>query len=337
MSSDVSASLPDKVRKKLPAGANIRSAFYCTLGRRPSVLVVTDQDVVVFGLTGIFGYYGAPLTAAQLTVEKDAVSATLKLYTSTHKVLFDNAAGAAEAEQAIESAVADARRALERARRRALGLPGEDFELAHDERLARSWVFLGGANLAVKTGLTVDVLFGTEKVQIYRSMAQPQDTPLVELGYARSFSIELSGPGRFTTGGGFVGGGFGLMGAAEGMAIAGLLNSLTTRTQVQSVIAVLSAEYEAFFLSQQHAPDELRRMLAPAFLRGRQLSVNSAVDAPARDNGSLAMRDQALEAGAAAVKDLTEMLERLATLHRAGALTDAEFAAAKAQALGLSS
>lgn len=332
MSSDVSGNLPEKVREKLPPGAKLRSAFHCTFGRRPSVLVVTDRDVVVFGLSGFFGHYAAPLSDAELTVEIDAVSATLRLGTSRHTVVFDNASAATEAEQVIASAVADRRRAFDRARRRA---SGQDFELAHDDRLLRSWLFLGGANVAVKTGLSVDVLFRADRIRVYPSRAHPQDTPLVELDYARSFSIELSGPGRFTTGGGYVGGGFGLTGAAEGMAVAGLLNALTTRTQVQSVIALLSAEYEGFFLSQQHAPDELRRTLAPVFLRGRQLSANGAADARALDNGSQARQDRTLAVGAAPGNDLAETLERLASLHRAGALTDAEFSTAKAQALGL--
>ncbi len=39
--------------------------------------------------------------------------------------------------------------------------------------------------------------------------------------------ISVTGPGTVTTGGGFVGGGFGVEGALEGIALAGVLNMLT--------------------------------------------------------------------------------------------------------------
>ena len=128
---------------------------------------------------------------------------------------------------------------------------------------------------------------------------------MTALAYAPKFSVELSGPGRFKTGGGFVGGGFGLVGAAEGMAIASVLNALTTRTQVISVIAVLSAEYEGFFLCQQHSPDELRHYLAPVFLRARQLGQGPS--------------DTERGQSSTGAVDLVATLERLATLHQAGA------------------
>jgi hypothetical protein len=111
------------------------------------------------------------------------------------------------------------------------------------------------------------------------------------------------------------------MGAAEGMAIASVLNALTTRTQVISVIAVLSAEYEGFFLCQQHTPEELRHYLAPVFLRARQLGGRTSAELEPAQSPS-------------APVDLVATLERLAALHRSGALTDEEFQQAKAKALG---
>jgi len=47
--------------------------------------------------------------------------------------------------------------------------------------------------------------------------------------------LEIGGPGLVKTGGGFVGGGFGARGAIEGMAIAAVLNGLTTRTSIKTV------------------------------------------------------------------------------------------------------
>ena len=53
--------------------------------------------------------------------------------------------------------------------------------------------------------------------------------------YSEVEGLEIGGPGLVKTGGGFVGGGFGARGAIEGMAIAAVLNGLTTRTSIKTV------------------------------------------------------------------------------------------------------
>jgi hypothetical protein len=45
-------------------------------------------------------------------------------------------------------------------------------------------------------------------------------TPRIRSPYSEAKAVEFSGPGRVTKGGGFIGGGFGLKGAAEGMIVA---------------------------------------------------------------------------------------------------------------------
>jgi hypothetical protein len=52
-------------------------------------------------------------------------------------------------------------------------------------------------------------------------------------------------------------------GAAIGMAVGGLLNALATRSTVESIIAMQTAETEGFFLHQRMTPPELRRHLSP--------------------------------------------------------------------------
>jgi hypothetical protein len=49
-------------------------------------------------------------------------------------------------------------------------------------------------------------------------------------------TVEFAGPGKWQKGGRFFGGGFGVVGAAEGMLIAAALNSLTTKTGVTTVV-----------------------------------------------------------------------------------------------------
>jgi hypothetical protein len=51
-----------------------------------------------------------------------------------------------------------------------------------------------------------------------------------EVPYGEVEDVEIGGPGLVKTGGGYVGGGFGATAAIEGMAIAAVLNALTTRT-----------------------------------------------------------------------------------------------------------
>src|SRR4051812_24548793 len=55
-------------------------------------------------------------------------------------------------------------------------------------------------------------------------------------GYQEIISLDIGGPGEVTSGGGFIGGGFGLEGAALGMLAAGLLNALTTRSKIVTIL-----------------------------------------------------------------------------------------------------
>jgi hypothetical protein len=107
-----------------------------------------------------------------------------------------------------------------------------------------------------------------------------------------------------------MGGGFGLEGAVEGMAVAAVLNALTTKVTVRSVMVLIGPGWEAFFLHTISTPDELRRFLSPVFVRLR--SVNR------RDEQSA---------------DPISQLERLADLRERGRLTEPEFAAAKRKIL----
>jgi hypothetical protein len=118
--------------------------------------------------------------------------------------------------------------------------------------------------------------------------------------------LDIGGPGRFTTGGGFVGGGAGLIGGAEGIAMASLLSKLRTTTHTLSVIRFGTPECEGFFAERSAAPDELRRTLSGVFVELRRIAV--APGAPT---------------------DVASQLERIARLYEAGILSGEEFQAAK--------
>ncbi len=101
---------------------------------------------------------------------------------------------------------------------------------------------------------------------------------LLELPYAEIEVVEIGGPGLVKSGGGFIGGGFGAVGALEGMAVAGVLNALTTRTSVTTVVRVQTKWCELFLLHAKLAPEQLRihlsRPSATPPPRSRQRSRN---------------------------------------------------------------
>jgi hypothetical protein len=111
------------------------------------------------------------------------------------------------------------------------------------------------------------------------------------------------------------GGGFGLVGAVEGIAIASLLNAITTRTSIVTVLVVADAQHEGFFVNDAIAPEDLRRILSPTFVHLRQHQRVAAVAPPVES------------------EDLVTKLERLAAIRTAGMITNEEFAAAKAKLL----
>jgi hypothetical protein len=124
--------------------------------------------------------------------------------------------------------------------------------------------------------------------------------------------LEISGPGKTVSGGGTVGGGFGVEAAAEGILIASVLNALTTKTKNETYLTVQSGGSEVLIHVAKLTPLELRVLLSPAIL---------ATDENAR------------AANLRPVAAISEEIERLAKLHRDGVLTHEEFARAKASLL----
>jgi hypothetical protein len=61
--------------------------------------------------------------------------------------------------------------------------------------------------------------------------------------------------GAVRSGGGFVGGGFGVVGAAEGMAIASPLNSLSTKRSIHTTVRLEAEGAELFLFTSQATPN----------------------------------------------------------------------------------
>jgi hypothetical protein len=131
-------------------------------------------------------------------------------------------------------------------------------------------------------------------------------TPLIRCSYSEVNAVDFSGPGKITRGGGFIGGGFGLKGAAEGMAIAAVLNSITTKSEIRSIIRWEARSLEAFFFTDTATPGDLRIQFSPVLGRIKQSTPSEVSSA-----------------------DPLDRLERLAKMHQDGSLTDEEFSTMK--------
>ena len=131
--------------------------------------------------------------------------------------------------------------------------------------------------------------------------------------------VQVEG-GTATSGGGIMGGGFGVEGAAEGILVAGVLNALTTRKKSYAFLTITAkGGWTKLYLEKQNV-DEVRRALRPLIDCAAENA--ELASAPVAPSGSGTGRD-----------DLVEGLERLTKLRDSGALSDEEFATAKASLL----
>ncbi len=73
----------------------------------------------------------------------------------------------------------------------------------------------------------VTIFFLLDSIEIVPTTS---NQPILSLQLTDLLMVQVDGPGLVTTGSGFIGGGEGLTGAIEGMAIARVLNALTTST-----------------------------------------------------------------------------------------------------------
>lgn len=138
--------------------------------------------------------------------------------------------------------------------------------------------------------------------------------------YGEVQDVEIGGPGLIRSGGGFSGGGFGVAGALEGMAIAGILNALTTRTAITTIVRIQGRDSEMFFLHTLSTPEQLRMDLSRAL--GAIRVANACVP-----------RDTAAAPASAAPASPVGELAKLAELLNAGLVTREEFEQLKAKIL----
>lgn len=121
----------------------------------------------------------------------------------------------------------------------------------------REVAYLGGhvPGSAIRPGERYDVRFLEDRLIV---SACRQAEVLAEVPYGQVEDVEIGGPGLVKTGGGFTGGGFGARGAIEGMAVAAVLNALTTRTSITTIVRIQGTGCELFLLHTRLTPEQLR-------------------------------------------------------------------------------
>lgn len=121
-----------------------------------------------------------------------------------------------------------------------------------------------GTHLAAEAAVIVAIT--GHGLCVMQRTGAPLLRPLAELR-----GVQLGGQGEYQTGGGWFGGGFGVAGALKGAAFASVMNWLTTRTHMDTVLRLVFDDAEATLAVETHAPGrlELEMSATLAALRGK--------------------------------------------------------------------
>ena len=132
--------------------------------------------------------------------------------------------------------------------------------------ILQNCVCLGGVGYPIVPGMEYDLTLSESEVVFHTSRDSSHSIPLIEV-----CSLDITGPGTVTTGGGFIGGGFGVEGALTGVAIASILNALTTKSKIHTFISFITNIGELHFHYSGMEPSALRIALASVFTTLRRL------------------------------------------------------------------
>lgn len=133
----------------------------------------------------------------------------------------------------------------------------------------RKCVVVGGCGFALDPGEEIDLFFEPGKLSLVLDYAEAES-----LLYPEILELRVSGPGTVTSGGGFIGGGFGVESAIEGIAVASVLNLLTTRSKIHTYIALSSVRGDLHLHYAAMEPAALAIALSPVLTSLRRLEVN---------------------------------------------------------------
>ncbi|MGF7466634.1 hypothetical protein [Alcaligenes phenolicus] len=125
---------------------------------------------------------------------------------------------------------------------------------------------LGAPGFPFLPGDSVNLVFEGDTVSC-NSATRTIPFSLIEVA-----DLSVNGPGTVVSGGGFIGGGFDVDGALTGMAIAGVLNALTSKKTTQTFIVLTTNFGELHLHYSLMEPTALRIFLGGIFVRLRFLN-----------------------------------------------------------------
>jgi len=189
---------------------------------------------------------------------------------------------------------------------------GADQEkIADPSRRIVSGVVLAASGYPIPVHVGCKLEFDSDQVIILCLFEGGQFKPIAREEYPQVLSLQIGGRGAITTGGGWVGGGFGLTGIVTGALLASALNKATTRTNIETVLHFRSKTGELFLLNTQYTPQQLSMMVSPVITRIE--TAHDAVSLPAPP-----------------ARDPVEQLRELSELRANGSISEEEFQSLKA-------
>jgi hypothetical protein len=133
----------------------------------------------------------------------------------------------------------------------------DDFAIRNQEVATIETVYLGGAGVPLKTYEKSTLIVSRKGF----SIGQGGDSIWTQ-SFEGLNGIQITGEGLYQTGGGWVGGGFGISGALKGAAFASVMNALTTRTHNDCYFRFVYTGVDATFQVLSHTPRNLEIALS---------------------------------------------------------------------------
>ena len=187
----------------------------------------------------------------------------------------------------------------------------DDFVISSQEIATIESVFLGGAGVPLKTYEKSTLIVSRKGFSIGQGGSSIWTQTFEGLN-----GIQITGEGLYQTGGGWIGGGFGISGALQGAAFASVMNALTTRTHNDCYFRFVYPGTDATFQVLSHTPRDLE--IALSGIRN-WLETRNPVSASSSQVISNTSR--------------VEQLEKLHQLFEKGILSEAEYKAEKKRIL----
>lgn len=133
----------------------------------------------------------------------------------------------------------------------------DEFVITSQESVLIETVYLGGIGLPLSTYQKTSLMVNPKGFSISQAAGTIWTKSFDEL-----VGIQITGEGLYQTGGGWIGGGFGISGALKGAAFASIMNSLTTRTHNDCYFRFVYPGTDATFQVLSHTPMNLEISLS---------------------------------------------------------------------------